>query len=729
MADLPLIQPEGVVAQSDMQRTAGAGSLATAQAYGHFADVAGQFQDLAAAHLHTVDAAQIANLRSSVDGDIHLLRAQHMTDPDGFKQAYADYRANLVKATPGRYAPAVTSYADRTAGAQQGDITIESARENHKNAIQDLTARGTMLTSRIGDTLASGGGMAALKSDPQLQSDQQEFSDNLAALVRSGAMGQAEADLKLQQAQATWKAGAVTGHIMNTYRTSGAQAALKELSAIETGTDDSLAPHERALAATKARSALEQALNVDNQAANLQRSTTEQQRQDNERDIANDAASYELHGQGSGLTEDQVMARGGLAAVAKWHKDIADGLEKFRLYGDLSRLSPDEAAARIASVAATKGDKLPTEIKNEKDFGSLSDAIALVETHGNSAQVSPKGALGKYQITPDAAATVLGHPLSGDEKNRLLHDDEFNGQIHRQILAKNLTDNQGDPFKAVMAYHAGQGNVDKWVKQFGDPAQVGYEAWLQNVHDAGNPESAAYPKLVAAAMKNGQAWQAWDAAQTQRRDDPAGAVASDPVVAASIADWQSRQAGKVPGQGAGESGGFRVVQSVLDAQKRAGIKPKNMQPLPNAAIDAYVNSYKDIAAQSAAAKDPTLLLKWRDRVVQEFMDPTHPNSEGYGRRVLQAVYSRAGASDLAAGVSSSLVTRSAVGAPITRTDPALAANAARVDAVHRAASGTQAAPVVPAEAVAELRANRGNPVYIDSFRRHFGDPARYLGGN
>lgn len=725
MGDLPIIQPEGLTQPADLTRSAGSGAEASASAFGRMAATANNVTDLLIAHQQTVDAAQVAKLRSGVDQDIATLHAKNLTNPQGFKDDYAAYRSQLIQATPSRYIPKVTAYADNMGGQTAAAVTMATAHQDHENAIGDLKARFATVSTRIGDQLGTGVGLDALSNDPQLQSDQHEAAGVFDSLVKAGAMGPEEAALKLHEETVKWKAAAITGHILSVYHApdGGKAAALQELSKV--GDDQRLDAPDRIMAFQRARTALNAEMKVDDEQRTMARTQLDQNRQDADRLIDEDAGSTEITGQGTGVTEDRIQQLGGMAAVAKWYKAKADALEKNRLYGDLSRLSPEEAAARIAQATALGHDKLPDAIKNEKDFGSLSDAMALVETHGNSAQISPKGAIGKYQVTPGAAQTVLGHYPTADEQAKLLHDDEYNREIHRQILAKNLTDNNGDPFKAVMAYHAGQANVDHWVKEFGDPAQVGYDAWLQKVHDAGNPESAAYPKLVAAAMKNGQAWQAWDAAQRQRQDDPAGAVSGDPVVTAAREVWKAKSADT----SATVTGGFSYVQATMDAQKRAGIKPKNMQPLPNAALDAYADSYRQIAAQSAATKDPTLLLHWRDKIVQQFLDPARPNSEGYGRRVLQAVFQRAGSSGMASEVASGLTTRSAAGQPVTVADASQAANASRVDAVHRAAQGTQPPPSVPAEAISELRANRGNPVYLQSFRNHFGDPARYLGGN
>lgn len=726
MAELPVIQAEGLTQPADLTRSAGSGAAAASQAFGRLAQIANSVEDTVLAHQKTVDDAQVAKLRSSVDQDVATLHAANLTNPQGFKDAYATYRTDLISKTPSRYVPRVAAYADNMGGQTAASVTMASAQQDHKNAIQALDARFKSVSSRIGDTLGDGRGAGALATDPQLQSDQQEVAGIFNSLVQSGAMSREEADLKLHEETTKWVAAGVTGHVLRVYHdpNGGADAALKELSKV--GDDQTLDPSDRILAFQRARTALNGEMKVDDEQRSRARTLQSQNIQDAERLIGEDAASTRLSGQGSGITEDQVQQLGGMAAVSKWYKEKADAMESFRQTGDLSRLTPEQAAARIAQVAAVHGDKLPDKIGDEKSFGALSDAMALVETHGNSAQVSPKGALGKYQIMPDTAALVLGHPLSAAERDRLLHDDEFNGQIHREILSKNLSDNNGDPFKAVLAYHSGQANVDKWVKEIGDPAQIGYDAFLQKVRERGNPESADYPKLVAAAMKNGAAWQAWDSAQKQRQDDPAAAVAGDPVVAAATKVWQQRDASS---GGDGMRGGFTVVQANLDAQRRAGIKPKNMQPLPNAALDAYVDSYKSIVQQSQNAKNPALVLQWRDKIVQQFMDPARPNSQGYGRRVLQAVYSRAGASDLAADVASHLTTRSASGQPVTAADATQAANASRVDALHRAAQGTQPPPSVPAEVIADLRANRGDPVRLNSFRKHFGDPARYLGGN
>ncbi|WP_296173209.1 transglycosylase SLT domain-containing protein [uncultured Brevundimonas sp.] len=74
----------------------------------------------------------------------------------------------------------------------------------------------------------------------------------------------------------------------------------------------------------------------------------------------------------------------------------------------------------------------------------------------------------------------------------------------------------GDTFLAVTAYHAGEGNVDGWLKSVGDPRSGGItrEAWLDGVERRGNPRSAAYPRKVLAAL-----WPApippWSAMRTR----------------------------------------------------------------------------------------------------------------------------------------------------------------------------------------------------------------------
>lgn len=130
----------------------------------------------------------------------------------------------------------------------------------------------------------------------------------------------------------------------------------------------------------------------------------------------------------------------------------------------------------------------------------MARGIKPVESGGRTGAVSPVGALGVHQMMPATARQVanrLGEEYRGDQALRW--NDAYNNHLATAYMDQLRDDFGGDTFLAVSAYHAGPGNVRKWVRQFGyDPANK--QAFLDKIHDAGNPESAKYANLVLKAM-------------------------------------------------------------------------------------------------------------------------------------------------------------------------------------------------------------------------------------
>lgn len=100
---------------------------------------------------------------------------------------------------------------------------------------------------------------------------------------------------------------------------------------------------------------------------------------------------------------------------------------------------------------------------------SLPALIVQAESGGNAAAVSPKGALGLMQLMPDTAkemAAEMGIPY---DEGRLLADPQYNMALGTAYLDKMLKRYGGNKTLAVAAYNAGPGNVDEWLKKYGDP--------------------------------------------------------------------------------------------------------------------------------------------------------------------------------------------------------------------------------------------------------------------
>jgi Transglycosylase SLT domain len=118
--------------------------------------------------------------------------------------------------------------------------------------------------------------------------------------------------------------------------------------------------------------------------------------------------------------------------------------------------------------------------------GDLMGLVRDLERSGDSA-VSPKGAIGRYQITPDTARTYGRDPAQ-------LTDPTYNAQTANLILRKLVAKYHGDIDKVLLAYHSGEGVVDNPARFPTGPegrgyldrahANPGYQKVIVEIHDA-----------------------------------------------------------------------------------------------------------------------------------------------------------------------------------------------------------------------------------------------------
>ena len=215
----------------------------------------------------------------------------------------------------------------------------------------------------------------------------------------------------------------------------------------------------------------------------------------------------------------------GQAGVNDYYHNLSGALDRFNTQGALARYStPDAAAAGLSSVKDIAA--LPKTIGSTDDFNSLANAVTLVESHGNPAArvVDSHGVehLGTMQVSVALARQIAPQATTGmsDQQVRaslLAPDQQLNQQVGRGYLQQQLVHYHGDPFLAANAFHAGPGNVDKWIGAYGDPRtnDITPGDWMSAVKAAGNPASAQYGQLVANAMQGGKAWTAYAGLQDQ----------------------------------------------------------------------------------------------------------------------------------------------------------------------------------------------------------------------
>jgi soluble lytic murein transglycosylase-like protein len=123
---------------------------------------------------------------------------------------------------------------------------------------------------------------------------------------------------------------------------------------------------------------------------------------------------------------------------------------------------------------------------------NLLAAVMFVESRGNAGAVSPVGALGLFQLMPATAqerAELLDLP--SPSRKALLSDPLLNARIAADYLRWLLRRYSGDVERALIAYNAGPGRLERWIKRAGS-----YAAWRDERERAGNSDVLAYARTV-----------------------------------------------------------------------------------------------------------------------------------------------------------------------------------------------------------------------------------------
>jgi soluble lytic murein transglycosylase len=95
---------------------------------------------------------------------------------------------------------------------------------------------------------------------------------------------------------------------------------------------------------------------------------------------------------------------------------------------------------------------------------SLLAAVIYTESKFNPQAHSNAGAIGLMQLLPDTARGIAVRTGGDAFVIHDLYDPEINVRYGAWYL-RHLLDRYGDERTALAAYHAGQGNVDRWRKE------------------------------------------------------------------------------------------------------------------------------------------------------------------------------------------------------------------------------------------------------------------------
>lgn len=132
-----------------------------------------------------------------------------------------------------------------------------------------------------------------------------------------------------------------------------------------------------------------------------------------------------------------------------------------------SRRQQQQAQQTSSYMGAPSADTGFHSSANGNNFSSFLRAISGRESGGNYGARNPdSGALGKYQIMPGNIPSwsreALGHSIS---PNQFYHSSQLQEQIAQYKLRQYY--NQYGPAGAAVAWYAGPGNANKYVRQNG----------------------------------------------------------------------------------------------------------------------------------------------------------------------------------------------------------------------------------------------------------------------
>ena len=96
---------------------------------------------------------------------------------------------------------------------------------------------------------------------------------------------------------------------------------------------------------------------------------------------------------------------------------------------------------------------------------------------------SPKGALGLMQVLPETAREQAGKLGLEYDEARMTTDASYNLTIGASYLDGLLQAFDGNLLLAIAAYNAGPANVERWVRDFGDPGTTGVDStiWIESI--------------------------------------------------------------------------------------------------------------------------------------------------------------------------------------------------------------------------------------------------------
>lgn len=177
-----------------------------------------------------------------------------------------------------------------------------------------------------------------------------------------------------------------------------------------------------------------------------------------------------------------------LRAITRNAKTPEDYVSAIGLSQKINR--PDLAVmagrgARTAGFADFLGNSYPT-VNVPADHSrtwTLAHAIMRQESQFDKAAVSHAGARGLMQLMPGTARETSGKISMAYRPEALTVDTDYNISLGATYIERMLDYYGGSYPLAIAAYNGGPGNVNKWLRAYGDPrtGSIGMMEWIEKI--------------------------------------------------------------------------------------------------------------------------------------------------------------------------------------------------------------------------------------------------------
>lgn len=182
--------------------------------------------------------------------------------------------------------------------------------------------------------------------------------------------------------------------------------------------------------------------------------------------------------------------------------DQAETVEDHLLVADLAReIGRRDLAVNLAEAAQADGYDGFTQIgypRVQTPPGvnwTMVHALARQESQFAENAISHAGARGLMQFMPATAREESRRANMSYSASRLIDDPQYSIQLGSNHIERLIAYYDGSYPLAIAAYNAGPGNVNKWLRENGDP-RTGAVDWLQWIEKIGFYETKNYVQRV-----------------------------------------------------------------------------------------------------------------------------------------------------------------------------------------------------------------------------------------